>query len=185
MTEVEPQPKQGFKERMNARIAAETERQEAAQMRKIAGGLTITDGQIAYKGEGGPIAGCRAMVETEGQVRARFTATRIATLGVFGLKKKKIDERELYLTVEGNGFAFVAEIKPKYGGEARKIAAKINALGQVPASVLADAAPVQAASVEAAPVASTADEIAKLAQLHASGVLTDDEFSAAKARLLA
>lgn len=34
------------------------------------------------------------------------------------------------------------------------------------------------------PPVSTADEIAKLAEMHASGALTDDEFTAAKANLL-
>lgn len=38
---------------------------------------------------------------------------------------------------------------------------------------------------EAAPTASAADEFAKLAALHRQGILTTDEFSAAKARLLA
>ena len=37
----------------------------------------------------------------------------------------------------------------------------------------------------AGPVGSTADEIAKLAQLRDSGALTEDEFAAQKARLLA
>jgi hypothetical protein len=36
----------------------------------------------------------------------------------------------------------------------------------------------------AAPPSSTADDLAKLAELHASGVLSDDEFTAAKARVL-
>ena len=36
----------------------------------------------------------------------------------------------------------------------------------------------------APPPADPADEIEHLAQLHASGVLTDDEFSAAKAKIL-
>ncbi|OYO08388.1 hypothetical protein CGZ98_15925 [Enemella evansiae] len=35
-----------------------------------------------------------------------------------------------------------------------------------------------------APASSSADELAKLAQLHAAGALTDDEFSSAKARIL-
>ena len=38
---------------------------------------------------------------------------------------------------------------------------------------------------EAAPAASAADELAKLAALRGQGALTDDEFAAAKARLLA
>ena len=36
----------------------------------------------------------------------------------------------------------------------------------------------------APPPADPADEIEHLAQLHASGVLTDDEFTAAKAKIL-
>ena len=37
----------------------------------------------------------------------------------------------------------------------------------------------------APPPASSADEIEHLAQLHSSGVLTDDEFATAKAKVLA
>jgi hypothetical protein len=145
-------------------------------MKKIFPGLTITADRIDYKGHGGPLAGCRAAVDTAGDIEKRFTATRIVTLGVFGLKKKKIDRRELYLAVEGVGFAFVAEIEPKYGAQARKIAAKINSLGQVHT--------VDGPSASASATDSVSDEIAKLAALHASGALTDDEFSTAKDRLL-
>ena len=43
----------------------------------------------------------------------------------FGLRKKK-DGRELFLTVEGDDFAFVVEFDPKRQAEARQFAAKIN-----------------------------------------------------------
>jgi len=42
----------------------------------------------------------------------------------------------------------------------------------------------QAQAQYAPPPADPADEIEHLAQLHASGVLTDDEFAAAKAKVL-
>jgi hypothetical protein len=45
-------------------------------------------------------------------------------------------------------------------------------------------APAPAAPQYAPPPPSSTDEIEHLAQLHASGVLTDDEFSAAKAKAL-
>ena len=54
---------------------------------------------------------------------------------------------------------------------------------QAPAEEQAPAqAPEQAASVP--PPADPADELEHLAQLHESGVLTDEEFAAAKAKIL-
>src|SRR5262245_12818283 len=45
-------------------------------------------------------------------------------------------------------------------------------------------APVEEPAASAPPPTDTADEIEHLAQLHASGALTDDEFAAAKAQTL-
>jgi hypothetical protein len=45
-------------------------------------------------------------------------------------------------------------------------------------------APVAAAPAPAAPVDPTVEKISQLAQLHASGALTDEEFAAAKAQAL-
>jgi len=66
-------------------------------------------------------------VETSGQLDKRITATRLIAFNVFafGLRKKK-DGRELFLTVEGDDFAFVVEFDPKRQAEARQFAAKIN-----------------------------------------------------------
>jgi len=48
-----------------------------------------------------------------------------------------------------------------------------------------DEGPVDGSEVQyAPPPASPADEIEHLAQLHASGVLSDEEFAAAKAKVL-
>ena len=47
-----------------------------------------------------------------------------------------------------------------------------------------DEAPAEEPAEYAPPPADTADEIEHLAQLHASGALTDEEFAAAKAKAL-
>ena len=58
---------------------------------------------------------------------------------------------------------------------------------QAPADEYQDQAPGgdrQEQAQYAPPAADPADELEHLAQLHASGVLTDDEFAAAKAKIL-
>jgi len=55
----------------------------------------------------------------------------VVATGGFGLFwKKKVDRRELYLLVEGNGFSIVAEVDPDKGKKAREFAARINALAK-------------------------------------------------------
>lgn len=83
---------------------------------------------LIYEKQRYPVQGATARVESVGDLQSRITATRLLTTGVFAfaLKKKK-DSRELYLTVTGPGFEFVAEVDPKKGLEARQFAARINA----------------------------------------------------------
>jgi hypothetical protein len=90
-------------------------------------GVKLTSDEIRYKNEGGPLTGARATVDYAGDIERRITASRLLLTGPFALAfRKKKDHREVYLTVEGQGFAFVVEIDPKKGGDARKFAAKIN-----------------------------------------------------------
>ncbi len=81
--------------------------------------VKIRDDEIVYGKQGGPLAGASATVDA-------VSATR---LGLFRLREHK-DRRQLYLNVEGEGFAFCAEIKPKYGAITRKFAARVNAQGE-------------------------------------------------------
>ncbi len=96
-------------------------------------GIKLVDDRIESKQGGGPIAGAHARVEAAGQVDARITATRLLLTGplALGLRKKK-DHRELYLTIEGQGFAFSVKLDPKKGEQARNFAAKINAAATKP-----------------------------------------------------
>ena len=66
--------------------------------------------------------------------------------------------------------------------ERRRAAEEQQAYDEAPAEEQAPADQEQAAY--APPPADPADEIEHLAQLHESGVLTDEEFAAAKAKIL-
>ncbi len=98
-------------------------------------------GRISKGREGGPLASAHAVVDTAGAIESRFTMTRLALMGPFALAfKKKKDKRELYLAVEGDGFAFVVEVDPDKGKKAREFAAKINAAASKAAQSAAVAA---------------------------------------------
>lgn len=94
-------------------------------------GVAITDGRVAYKGQTVALAGVTASVETAGQIERRVTVTRLATIGFWALlAKKRKDNRELYLLVDGADGAFVASVNPKQGEKARAFAARLNTLGK-------------------------------------------------------
>ena len=67
--------------------------------------------------------------------------------------------------------------------ERKKADEEAQAYDQAPAEEQAPAADQQQTAY-APPPADPADEIEHLAQLHASGALSDDEFTAAKAKIL-
>jgi len=70
------------------------------------------------------------------------------------------------------------------GGAAMAHHANRNAAEQEPDDDYQEQDPGQDQAQYAPPPADPADELEHLAQLHASGVLTDEEFAAAKAKVL-
>jgi len=90
-------------------------------------GISFGDGVITYKKNSGPLAGAHAEVEATGAVRSRISLTRtIFSLGLGLLFRKKVDGRELYIKVTGQGFEFVAPVNPKKGKGARTFVAELN-----------------------------------------------------------
>lgn len=78
-----------------------------------------------------PLAGVEAGVEDAGTVSRRFTVTRMATLGVAASAlPKRIDDREVYLTIEGPATVIVRSVglkkNPNASGAAREFAARVN-----------------------------------------------------------
>lgn len=88
------------------------------------------------------------------------------------------DGAEVRLTVADDlGFGFKFGMKAKYTRAASELADLLVLSVAAPSPAIVPAQPPPVA-------ASVADELAKLADLHASGVLTNDEFASQKGRLL-
>ena len=141
-----------------------------------------------------PLGTVTARVESSGEIDRRLSATRVVLTGGLGLFwKKKMDSRQLFLTIEGPGVAWVDELAPKEQAPARKLAATINAAkaqrdaideaNKAAQPVVAQVvAPAPAAP--AAPSVSATDELLKLVQLRDAGALTEEEFAEQKALVM-
>jgi len=141
-------------------------------------GITIHEDRIESKEGGGPLPGARAIVDTAGEIDKRITATRLILTGplAFGLRKKK-DNRELYLLVEGQGWAISKQLRPDQGAKARAFAARINAAGS--AATVDD-------ELSATTTNETPDVISQIRQLGGlrdQGLITPEEFEDKKAEL--
>lgn len=93
------------------------------------------DGSVRHGGEWQSTSSVRASVETVGQIRERSTLTRVgagATLGgpigaVLGaLLRKKVDDREVYLAIDGDQYGWMVQVRPAQSGAARQFAAAVN-----------------------------------------------------------
>lgn len=128
---------------------------------------------VGAKGQAqGRFTGSMARIETEGELTSRVTVTRLAAMGVFALgARKKVDQRELYLSVDGDGFQVVLKLPPTLGTQARRFAAAYNTRSGAMAKTATGASAVTG-------------ELESLARLRANGVLSESEFAAAKAKLL-
>jgi hypothetical protein len=156
-------------------------------------GVTLRDGRIDSPQGGGPVAGAHAQVDTVGALSSRITATRLILTGPLALAwRKKVDNRELYLLIEGQGWAISVPVDATKGAQARAFVAKINA---VASSLTADStsAPSDAAQstlATSSPEPSVPDSgdvferIRKLGELRDAGLLTPEEFDAKKTDLL-
>jgi hypothetical protein len=89
-------------------------------------GVTLTKTTITHGRDHGPAKGATATVDASANAGSRITATRLVTIGVFALAAKK-KTGCLYLSVNGDGYAFTVEVPIRKEAEARKFAAKINA----------------------------------------------------------
>jgi hypothetical protein len=88
--------------------------------------------------------------------------------------KERKDTRQLFLTIEGDGDGIVIQLRPDDERVARSIATKINSLAGPPP-----------AAVDTTPIPDIPEQIHKLAELRDQGILTEAEFAAKKADLLA
>lgn len=95
------------------------------------GDMRLTDTELLVGEARYPLAGLHATVEDSGSVNRRLTVTRLATLGVAAVAiPKKLDDRDVYVTVEGPGVAAVrvmhAKDVPNAGVIGRQFATELN-----------------------------------------------------------
>jgi LSD1 subclass zinc finger protein len=153
-----------------------------------------------------------AAVDGASTIKSRLTVTRMATLGVFSLAApKRTQTIESYLTLtladgstpvfhiegtpESRTRAVIATAQQRIAGWPKPslLVKMFSATPSTFEKVIADAVasapkaqqrPVVRTQAPAVQSSSMTDELAKLVQFHASGALSDEEFTAAKARLL-
>lgn len=81
-----------------------------------------------------PLAGVEAFLEDGEALQKRITATRLLAVGVFAFALKKQRGGESFLTIQGDGFAWVVEVPAKNRGEAQKFVAKVRAQAHMAAA---------------------------------------------------
>lgn len=125
-----------YRERKITMFGNKEERQRKAQLSllslKATGlGLKVKDDQVSEfmkKNTGGPMQGSTATVQTEGEIRERYTATRILALGIFALAfKKKTSDKDVFLVIEGDGYVITSHVPNKKEKDARQFARDFNA----------------------------------------------------------
>jgi hypothetical protein len=134
------------------------------------GGVSVTADAITFGEQSCPIGGSTAEVLTGKELSARRPPDTGFGLGV----KARLMERTRFLVVEGAGLQAEVELTQWRLDSARSFAATVTAL--------AAKAPPAVRTPTSGGVALT-EQLEALAALHEKGQLTDDEFSAAKARL--
>jgi hypothetical protein len=129
---------------------------------------TISKFQETY-----PLAGVQIHLENGTELQSRVTATRLLALGVFALAAKKKSGGEKYLKIEGPDFSWVIKVSADQVDRAMRFMSLVQSSVKRESSEDTSEAPK-----------STNMDIEHLASLHDQGILTDEEFSAAKAKAL-
>jgi Short C-terminal domain len=132
-----------------------------------------------------------AAVETGEALSSRPTLTRTATgaviagplgalLGATAWKKTG----SLFLVFEGRDWAELVELKPKKAASAQKLAQRVNLVARRAAPPQTNEGGAERDDVRRESSADVLDQLERLAKLREGGVLTDEEFTAEKRRIL-
>ena len=116
------------------------------------------------------------VVEGQEETRRRVTAARMMAVGMLALAiPKDEDASYAYLTVAATDGAVVVRID---GARPQELKVQLGDVLRRPAAEPAGGQPGSGGRVD------LADQVARLGELHRSGVLTAEEFTAAKRKLL-
>lgn len=139
--------------------------------------VSLNEKTITHGDETKSLIGVHATYETISEMKSRITATRLLALGPLALAAQKKSGGEQVVNIEGPDFFWAVDVQNEKKAEARQFAAKVNDLANqlTPAPALPDHQPS---------AADNAASLMGLADLHAKGIITDEEFAAAKAKAL-
>ena len=143
--------------------------------------LEVKDNALIFDREVKTPVGVNATLEEGEALEKRITATRMLAVGLYALAMPKKTGGTKYLVVEGPDFFWSMEVGHDQIQEAMGAVSVINNQSRRLTPLLAPAA----ASTAASEGEHFVDRLERLARLHASGALTDEEFTAAKAKLIA
>ncbi|MFT9276859.1 MULTISPECIES: SHOCT domain-containing protein [Bifidobacterium] len=135
--------------------------------------MKLDDSAIIYNDDRKPLSGVKASLEDGSDSQSRTTLTRLLATGVLAFGMKKRIGGEKYLVVEGPDFSWMVEVAPKKVGKAMVFVNNVN-----------NAAKHMTTSAPNGTGRESPSELEQLASLHDKGILTDEEFSAAKAKAL-
>lgn len=111
------------------------------------------------------------------QVQDRSAAGHLWSSGGLGSKEKRV----LLLTIATDRQVHTLSTEGQVGRSEDKLGLALEAAGS---SVIGGDAPAPTVVTHAAPEVTAADKLRQIADLHRDGVLSDEEFAAAKAKLL-
>jgi hypothetical protein len=143
--------------------------------------ITVTATDVSSPWGSGPLVGARVNVETDGNLMRKPRVGAVVVFGVLGLAASKtVDGREVYLSVDGQGFGFALQLPPWRAAEARTFASRFNgfqAQAAAPASSTAEHA-------SSAPQEDPFDQMRKLGELRAADLISQEQFDAKRTEIL-
>ncbi len=123
-----------LRDRLNAKADERHELSWPDRQIGVAYGIKLSkDGQLSHKQGSGPLAGAVAAVESIGEINRRITATRVVLTGPLALLlKKKADERQIFITISGDGYDLLIEQPgdPKSQTNVRQFARRFNEVAE-------------------------------------------------------
>ncbi len=145
-------------------------------------GITVSSSGVTSAFGAGPLLGARADVETGGTLTRRPRIGAVLVFGVLGLAASKtVDQRELYLSVEGQGFGFAIQLLPWRVAAARSFASRLNgAQAEAAARAPAAAQPLGPAPNLDDPF----EQLRKLGELRDADLISTEQFETKQAEIL-
>lgn len=124
---------------------------------------------------------CAVNVETDGNLIRKPRVGAVVVFGVLGLAASKtVDEREVYVSVEGQGFGFALQLPPWRAAEARTFASRFNGFEAEAAIPMSSTAGHLTSAHQDDPF----EQLRRLGELRQADLISQEQFDAKRVELL-